>query len=34
VTVALKKLPIEQDAHLLRNIIYDGMWQKYDDRNF
>lgn len=25
-----EKLPLEQDLHLLRNILYSGVWQKYN----
>jgi hypothetical protein len=28
---ALEKLPLEQDLGLLRNILYAGVWQKYND---
>lgn len=25
-----EKLPLEQDVHLLRNVLYSGIWQKYN----
>lgn len=25
-----EKLPLEQDVHLLRNVLYSGVWQKYN----
>jgi hypothetical protein len=28
-TQEFEKLPLVQDAHLLRNILYGGVWQKY-----
>ena len=29
-TAAFEKLPLEQDLHLLRNVLYGGVWQKYN----
>lgn len=29
-TAAFEKLPLEQDLHLLRNVLYAGVWQKYN----
>ncbi len=29
-TEAFEKLPLEQDLHLLRNVLYAGVWQKYN----
>ena len=29
-TAAFEKLPLEQDLHLLRNVLYSGVWQKYN----
>ena len=28
-TTAFEKLPLEQDLHLLRSVVYAGVWQKY-----
>ena len=28
-TEQFEKLPIVQDAHLIRNILYGGVWQQY-----
>ena len=28
-TVAFETLPIEQDADILRNVLYSGIWSKY-----
>lgn len=33
-TEAFERLPILQDVHLLRNILYAGVWQKYNDTFF
>lgn len=32
VTGEFEKLPIVQDEHLLKNILYGGVWQKYENR--
>ena len=29
-TIALEKLPLEQDVCILRNILYEGVWMKYE----
>ena len=29
-SVSFEKLPIVQDVELLRNILYAGVWNKYD----
>lgn len=31
-TKAFEKLPLEQDLHLLRSVLYSGMWQNYRAR--
>jgi hypothetical protein len=28
-TAEFEKLPLVQDAHMLKNILYGGVWQKY-----
>lgn len=30
VTIQFEKLPIEQDLNIMRNILYGGVWQKYN----
>lgn len=32
VTQIFEKLPLVQDQHLLRNILYGGVWQKYSEK--
>ena len=29
-TAVFEQLPLEQDLHLMRNILYTGVWQKYN----
>ena len=29
VAEAFEKLPLERDLHLLRSVVYAGVWQKY-----
>ena len=30
VAEAFERLPLEQDLHLLRSVVYAGVWQKYN----